>query len=364
MPDLDEQIRVFIDSGAAPVTADEVISGLVGSNARGRMKVRHRPSLRVVLSGSAVAVAALVFAIVGVTLNSSGVHTEAPPASAAGFLSQIASIAAKQKPSVPAPGQYLYVRWIDADVEGAQLSNARFYRQQVVEQWASPTGLGRTSFSIVGQPLFVTGADRSLWEQSGSTPVETGLEGGGNPPYYDVTTLPTRASEIKSYLEKQPLSVFPVSIYGKNAEWQFEAASEYLQHGASSKQRAALLRFMATIPGVRYLGPSTTFGNHEEGTALSIPTNVPSGEAFQVIFDPKTSTLLETRIVVVDPSKATLPNPNLPLPVGKGQVQSYEDLEFVGLANSTGSLPTGVPPMPPAWPYGVGRQPAPGSAYP
>jgi hypothetical protein len=56
---------------------------------------------------------------------------------------------------------------------------------------------------------------------------------------------------------------------------------------------------VATIPGVRYLGPSTTFGSHEEGKALSIPTNVPSGEAFQVIFDPKTSTLLETRIVVV-----------------------------------------------------------------
>jgi hypothetical protein len=365
MPDLAEQIRVFIDSGATPVTAEEVVSGIARSHEQVPTTGHSRSSSRVAIYGSVVAVAALVLAVVGVSLNSSGVHTEAPPASAASFLGQVASIAARQKPLVPAPGQYLYTRRIDGEVQGAVLSNARFYFQAAWEQWSSPDGLGRSSYSVVGQPLFVTSADRSLWEQSGSPSIETGYSGGGVPPYYDVTNLPTKASQIKSYFDNQPSSVLPATpTYGKNAVWQFDAASEFLQHGASSKQRAALLRFMATIPGVRYLGKTTTFGNRQKGTLLSIPTIKPAGDALQAVFNPKTSALLETRIVVVDPSKAPVRQIRTVSPVAKGQVQSYADLVDVGVTNSTDSPPTGAPALPSLWPYGTAREPVPGSAYP
>jgi len=55
---------------------------------------------------------------------------------------------------------------------------------------------------------------------------------------------------------------------------------------------------VATIPGVRYLGPSTTFGSHEEERPCQSRRTC-QWRSISGDFDPKTSTLLETRIVVV-----------------------------------------------------------------
>ncbi len=130
------------------------------------------------------------------------------------------------------------------------------------------------------------------------------------------------------------------------------------------------MRFMATIPGVRNEGRALTFGSHVEGDMLAIQTRN-SRYDFQVIFDPKTSSLLEIRDVVRKPSKfrsvpsaAMIAQGRQSAPLSAGQVADYEDLTYVGIADSTKSPPEGAPPLPPAWPYGSSREPLPGSAYP
>jgi hypothetical protein len=375
MPDLDQRIRDFIDLGAAPVTAREVLDSVVGLSGTPMPASSRRSGRRIVLFGSLVTVAALVLVVVGLSLNTTGIHAQAPPASAAAFLDKTASIAASQRPLIPGPGQFLYVRSIEASQNGMGSSPNprvfRYYVQEVDEVWSSPHGVGRKSDAVVGQPLFITAVDRSTWEQDGSPALESGWGGGGAPIYFDVAHLPINPSKIKSYLDGQPPSVLPTDpTTGKDAVWEFNAAAQFLQHGASSRQRAALMRFMATIPGVRNEGKALTFGTHREGTMLEMQTEGARFE-FQVIFDPKTASLLEIRDVVGNPSSsgsapsaAMIAQGRLSAPLTAGQVWSYDDLAYVGIADSTTSPPKGAPPLPPAWPYGTTREPLPGSAYP
>ncbi len=184
MPELEQRIRDLIDLGAEPVTAQEVIDSVAGSPGTVTPAISRRSGRRIVLFGSLATVAALVLVVVGVSLNSTGIHAQAPPASAAAFLDKTASIAASQHPLVPGPDQFLYVRSIEASQSGmGSKPNPRVFRyyvQEVDEVWSSPHGVGRKSDAVVGRPLFITSVDRNTWEQDGSPPLESGW-GGGEP---------------------------------------------------------------------------------------------------------------------------------------------------------------------------------------
>jgi len=373
MHELEERIRSLIDAGARPVTADEARvthKSQEPSQLRSQRSPRGKP---LVLFSVGVLVVALALVVAGLTVTRKGLSGGVSPASAATFLKIAAKKAESQTPLIPGPGQFLYVRNLEAarDEGGSGARPWWFYVQDISQEWSSPTQLGRGSFESVGQPEFVSAADRLAWEEAGSPLIETGYA-LTSPDYLDVGALPTQVAKIRKFLDSQSGPDFATDGMqgdGKDASWEFNAATEFLEAGASSKQRAALLRFMATIPGVRYLGSAVTAGTHRRGTLLSSATDHPGLEE-QAVIDPKTSMLLEVRQVIGDPSAFPKPSAQAlakglaeaPLPAGG--IGSYLDPVVIGIVNSTQAYPRGSPPLPTPWPYGTGREPLSGSVYP
>jgi len=370
MPDLDERIRIYVDTAQPTVTIDEIRTYLTQNQSTVRT-----PSRRAWLLGSslvAAGIAALVAALLAFPNDGPG---KSPPASAATILRHAAMVADSQQPLVPGPGQFLYVRLLDGGREASELSPiadggrtlSRYYVQEALEQWTSPTGSNRQAFTVVGQPEFITEADRQLWEHAGSPLIESGYGGGGTPPYYDVTNLPTDPSKMSTYFASQA-DLVQTAGGQLNTLWDFSTAAAFLENGASGPQRAALLEYMASIPGVSDSGSGTTLGTEQTGTIFAMPSTVP-GFTFQVIIDQTTSEVLEQRLVVSDPSKLDSPTPaqvtagRAVAPLQIGQAEQYQDLLYTGIADSSSAVPKGAPPSPAPWPYGTGREPLPGSAY-
>jgi hypothetical protein len=374
MPDLDERIRAYVDAVQPTVTMTEIKDHL--DRGRPTSRTARRVPLRRgwVVSGVVVAVgvAALVAALPAVLNAGPG---KSSPASAAEILRHTALIADSQPPLIPAPGQFLYVRILEGSF-GAQsyFSNpatrrplSRSYEQELLEMWTAPSGPNRQAFTVVGQPEFITEADRQLWEQAGSPPIESGYGGGGTPIYYDVADLPTDPSAMSAYFASQA-DLVQAADGTLNTLWDFSTAANFLERGASGKQRAALLEYMATIPGVVDAGSGTTLGTRQTGTIFAMPSTA-AGYTVQVIIDQATSEVLEQRLVVSDPSKLYSPTPaqvadDLAIaPLQIDQAKSYEDFLYAGIASSSSSMPNDAPPSPALWPLGSGREPLPGSAY-
>jgi hypothetical protein len=377
MPDLDERIRTFVDTAQPTVTMSEVRDHLNENRSTGRRS--PMPSRRWLLSG-VVAVAGVAALVAGLlTIPNTGPHKSSPgsqssSASAATILKHTAMVADSQQPLVPGPGQFLYVELVDGAREaqpfvpatGTGHALARYYVQEMLEQWTSPTARNRQTGGVVGQPEFITEADRQIWEQAGSPLIESGYSSGGTPLYYDVANLPTDPSQMSAYFASQA-DLVQAADGPLNTLWDFSTAATFLESGASGPQRAALLEYMATIPGVVDAGSGTTLGTKQTGTIFTMPSTT-AGYTLQVIIDQATSEVLEQRLVVSDPSKLYQPTP-AQVAAGEaiaqfqlGQARLYTDFLYAGIANSSGSIPSGAPALP-AWPFGSGREPLPGSAY-
>lgn len=363
MTELNESIRDFIDTGATPVSAEEIFAtgpSVQMSTAADRARPRLRRRRLLVLSGVAGLVVALVS--VGLVTVPGTKNVSIAPASAATFLASVAAKAASEKSMVPGPGQYLYVATIASMTNGASQPPSPkmfFYAANELHQvWTSPRAPGHQTYEIVGRPEFLSAADRAIWVVDGSMPLGSGNASYGPPLYYNVAGLPTKASEMVAYFKSQ--NYLPSeSTYGPLPSWEFNMALGFLQNGASSAQRAALLKFLATIPGVRLIGHATSIVTRERGSVIALPFRE-SGMTEEAVFDPSTSKLIEIRYVItVLPSKAS-PIPG-PTPF-VGEIQSYSDFVFAGItrANSKYSLPVGTPKFPQAWPFGLVREPLPG----
>ena len=371
MLDLSEDIRNFIDAGAPPVSVNEIWKRQPASQlSPTRTGPRRRRVRRAGVLAGLVAVAAAVLLVMGLNVTSTGVRTGETKVSAATVLLRAANVAASQPALVPGPGQFLYVRTLDGSKSrivrpGAQFP--RYYIQYVVQTWSTPNAPGASTVTAAGTPEFITAADRALWEADGSPTIEAPGGGGGPVVYYDVADLPTDPSRIAAYFASQP--DLPNVVYGRTPEWEFTTAVSYLQNGASSDQRAALLRFMATIPGVENLGSVATFGTHRTGTLLSLPSDTP-GISSQAIIDANTSEVLEERGLVTNEAELVKPTPAkvaaglADAPLQEGQVVGYVDFLFDGLSETNDTAPADAPAIPPSWPPGTSVPPAAGSAYP
>ncbi len=377
MPDLDERIRTYVDSAQPTVTMSEVKERLNEKRPTGRGSAM--PSRRWLPSG-VVAVAGVAALVAGLlTIPNAGPHRPSPASrswstSAATILRHTAMVADSQQPLVPGPGQFLYVELLDGAREaqpfvpatGAGHALSRYYVQETLEQWTSPTGGNHQTGSVVGQPEFITEADRQIWEQAGSPLISSGYSSGGTPPYFDVANLPTDPSQMSAYFASQA-DLVQAADGPLNTLWDFSTAATFLESGASGPQRAALLEYMATIRGVVDDGSGTTLGTKQTGTIFAMPSTT-AGYTFQVIIDQATSEVLEQRLVVSDPSKLYQPTPaqiangQAIAPWQTGQARLYTDFLYTGIADSSSSIPSGAPALP-AWPFGSGREPLPGSAY-
>jgi hypothetical protein len=360
MSDVHEQLRDFIEFNCAPVSAEEVMD-----TSKLRVSHHHRASRgRRLTRGFALVAAAAVLITIVVTVIPGTRSAVAPPASAATFLATIASTAAKEPALIPGPGRYLYVASINSVTTGQDSARSKKYfwyvTNEVQQTWTSSKAAGHQTDSGVGRPLFLSPTDRRLWESYGSPPFEIYSRIVRTPTYYDVTDLPTKASLMAAYFKGQ-YDIPPREPHENGALWDIPTAVEFLQNGASSLRRAALLRFIASGPGVRLGGRATSIATHRTGTVIAIPLPGP-GWRVQVIFDPATSDVLEVRSVVASlVSKIKFPVP-VPAPF-LGEIVNYSDPVFTGVtrAHSGLSRPLGTPTFPASWPYGASRTPLPES---
>ena len=286
MPDLAERIRTYVDTAQPPVRLEDVKSTVDQHQREGRrtrIEYRRRSLLTGALIGAAIV--ALVGVLVGIFGNGKGERhprsLDLAMAPASVVLHSVATIADGQSPLVPGPGQSLHVRELGASITNGfastrgsnstegQEGSWTYYEQFVRQTWTSPTGPNATSTSNVGVPQFLTKADEEAWKAAGSPSISTGAGGSLPNPYYDVTDLPTDPTKIAAYMANQP--GLPASNLSSSAEGRFNEASQYLGAGASSRQRAALYSFMATLPGVVNYGPATTLGTGLSGVAIGIP---------------------------------------------------------------------------------------------
>ena len=148
-------------------------------------------------------------------------------------LDHAAQVASDQAPLVPGPGEFLYVREIQATIFGggqSGLSWRYFLRVAAAVDYA----IGRAwqlPCQVVGQPRFITASDRSAWEAAGSPPVRAGIASCGSDTYLNVSSLPRRASQIKAFLRKQTEGELGPPGTNRGGEWQFYAAFRILEAG-------------------------------------------------------------------------------------------------------------------------------------
>ncbi|HUZ39957.1 MAG TPA: hypothetical protein VMU68_00995 [Acidimicrobiales bacterium] len=364
MAELDERICSFIDLNTLPVSVEEVLALSNGRADGVAPRRRPRRSKMLAMCGASVVVLALVS--VGLIVIPGPKNVNTPTASAATFLESVAKRASNEKALVPGPGQYLYIATISSMGNGAAMppSFKPFWydSEELTQTWTSPMALSHESIRIVGRPAFVSSADRAAWVLDGSKPLGSGNSSGPPPPYYDVTSLPTSASAMVAYFKSQT-DLPTQSTYGNASSWEFSTVLDFLQNGASSAQRAALLRFAATIPGIRLLGHAKSIVTNETGSVIGFPIGGVTGRVEEAIFDPSNSTLIETRLVLnALPTKASPLSRYGPTPF-VGEVESYTDFIFAGVTrkNSGYSLPAQTPTFPKAWPFTSTREPLPGS---
>ena len=358
MPDLAEQIQDVVNGSAPPLTVEEVLARIAPASSvvslmpspkvsRGRYVYRF---------GLVGAVAALV-ALIAVIMPFGG-RGHNGSASAAEVLSEAAQTAATQPPSVPGPGQYLYSDVTEGSIvsaspggslpDGQSRPNYQFYENTDVQTWANAQGAGLVRQTTVGTGDLISATSRAAWIADGSPSLLSGEStvqeypanwvGRSQPvllPYFDVQSLPTDPTKIGAYLQSKG-SFGP----GPTSQSLFGIACYYLTAGASPSQRAALFQFIATLPGIKATGTAITDVSHLSGTVLSMPGSDPiEGEDQQAIIDPTTSSLLEFRYVVTNPSQyfAYSKVPTYPLPAN-GIVQ-YSIYKQMGIANSTTEVP-------------------------
>ena len=360
MLELDKQLRELIDTGARPITVEEIFAAhqSMASQSEGRAPRSHsRRSRALLVSGLALAI--IAGAIVGLAAIPGPTSLTAGRASAASFLKTAATIAQNQKPMVPGPGHYLYVASEVSMTNGATMAPSPkmfwYYVNELVQTWSAPSARGNQIWSVVGRPEFVSSIDHAIWVLDGSKPLQSGTSSGNSSPYYDVANLPTNSSAMFAYFKDQHYLIVN-QPYGRDAAWQFDTALAFLQNGASATQRAALLRFLATLPGVRLLGTATSMVTKERGTLIGLPADL-AGLTIEALFDPSTSRLIETRTVVTAPSRFAPVLRHSPVTrYLSGSVQSYSDNLYVGIARLD-VRPTNSPSLPPEWPSGTTRNP-------
>ena len=370
MTELDERIRNFIDFNVAPISAEEIfdIDNGVAIHVAMRRRLHRRRAL--LLCGAIGVVVAIVS--VGLVTIPGPKSVNAPKAAAAtakAFLDSVALRADDQKALIPGPGEYLYVATISSQTNGESLppSSKMFWydSDELTETWTSPHAASQQSYRIVGRPIFLSARDRAAWESDGSPPLGSGNGSGPPPPYYDVASLPTKPSAMIEFFRSQK-DIPQRETYEGESSWEFSTVLNFLQSGASSVQRAALLRFAASIPGIRLHDHAKSIVTYETGSVITLPIGDGTGRSEEALFDPTSSTLLETRIVQTSLPAKTLPKlPGMPTPF-VGEILFYTDFIFAGVtrANSGFSLPTQTPTFPATWPFTSTREPLPGSLQP
>jgi hypothetical protein len=271
---------------------------------------RHRRHLAPLgLAGALAAVAAGM--VLALSLRGGAAN---PPSAAAIVLQRAARVAeAGGGPRVLRPGEYWYVKtiWTTTGVGfagargrplGLIVNGLSTYERQA---WIGLDRPGRVESHVVGPPMFLTAAARQKWIRAGRPPEQNAGFSGSLPPnafdlpYRELLVLPTNVDALWQLLYRK--------AQGGSAAWRrhemFTEIGDLLREDPiPAKVRAALYLVAARIPGIRLLG-LTRDGIGRPALAVALNDTL-YGERSELLFDPKTSSLLGERTVVVKPPPA------------------------------------------------------------
>jgi hypothetical protein len=272
-----------------------------------RRLVRLRPAraVAIVAAGAVIAVSALM------TVGPDS-QLGAEPA-AAQVLARASSVAAGQ-PDHPLRGGQYYFQQTRSTTLNTTVGGGRAYSTVVTstrELWFALDGSGR--LREVKQDVRLAGpGDHAEWRSSGAPPLSvgehvvdelyrTGQLGAGRVAEADLdrlARLPRNADAL--------LRAIVVEVAGKGRSEDvdgltFQAIGELLANpAANSEIRAALFDAAARISDVSLLG-RTVDGAGRSGVALGLDSSYSgSPSRYVLIFEPATSRLLETRVVLLD----------------------------------------------------------------
>ena len=224
-------------------------------------------------------------------------------------LLRAARTAAKQPWRPLRPGQFFYTKTEGFEAGIAFGGRAYYYFRPVTrETWVAPDGSGRHR-EIDGHLQFATAADAAYFYHAlrnqpdilNGRSADSTLDPGGSP-YQDLSNYPTDPAKLKQRLERRKPGTLESAPRG-NAD-TFVIIGDLLRYTyAPPAVRSALYKVASQLPGVQLIGPThDQLGRPGIGVAYGLPQ--PQGRASknlsnELIFDPKTSTLLATQWVVV-----------------------------------------------------------------
>lgn len=338
-----------------------------------RVDRRRRAGRRLGVSGRRlVALAGILVASLGAVLAGAallpasgpqGDQLEVAPAAAAVVLGRAAQTAMRAAPVVPGPRQYAFLRVQTRSVLGGGPSstgpgprwNVWTWQTDVKSDWYRANGSGRERIVRTGTG-FLTSTDRAVARAHGLSLAQVlpptprildgafprgALESAGFLPYWRLVSpggMPTAPHALLRAFERMLASLTPSGpgLARANPTALFGPISQFLLLPASPRLRAALYRVLAELPRVRLLG-----WKHDRLGRRGLAVGVVEGSSrFRVreelLFDPATSEVLETR--TVDLHSARVPN-TPPMPAGT----VIDDTEFIsrGLVNLITQLPGG-----------------------
>jgi hypothetical protein len=208
----------------------------------------------------------------------------------------------------PGPGQYLYVREVDAKGLSNKPSRSCAFAPMTVQAWVAADGSGRQAGTFPAQC-------------SAMNFDETYGQGGLPWWLYGVVQAGTLPTSPKA-LERAIVRRFERGHSRPSATFVY--AATFLNAGSTAALRAALYRVIESLPGVQNLGPATDrLGRRGQAVGL-----VTSGTREVLIFDPATTVVLEREIVAVAPEQSG----NNMLPAGT--VMQYTEYLRAGVADS------------------------------
>jgi hypothetical protein len=246
---------------------------------------RHRRWLAV----PALAAIAVVAIAVLVTRGGQGTSN-----AAAATLKRAATVARRQAPLVPGPGQYLYTKSVNAYLNtivpvGGAAAAFSVLVPHVREAWLGPSG-GRL-YETSGTPEFLSAQDRERWVADGRPQLTEGPSENTLPASRPLD-LPSDPDALYARL-KHDAAGHGSGLYSE----MFTLVGDSLREtSATPAQRAALYQVAARLPGVELVG-SVKDSIGRPGVAVA--RNSDDGIRFTLIFDPDTSALLEEEEVAL-----------------------------------------------------------------
>jgi len=309
-------------SEAARARALALLEGRIRSERHADRPVARTPplprrALVPVLAAAAVAAAAVVAVVA----------TRTTEPAAAAVLERAAEAARGHAPPLPGPGEYLYVRSVDASL-ATRVDEPSYsvLLPHVREVWLGP-GSGRMR-TTTGAPTFLSERDRARWIAAGRPPLPGATRVGDTRIRSRRSAVPADPAAAYAHLEAQ------ARTKDSSFAWaMFQLVGGEFRHMLTTPaQRAALYAAAARVPGIDLVGDVTDRVGRS-GVAIAVLTDDATAR-LQLVVDPGSGRLLAEEEVVLEGNAFAYP---------AGTVIAHTTYTHVELVDGVDARPAGAP---------------------